>query len=50
MTDRALPIGDAVSRRQVELLLKNAADFGIELSVSTPRTRASCTSSARSSG
>jgi 3-isopropylmalate/(R)-2-methylmalate dehydratase large subunit len=30
-TDRALPIGDAVSRRQVELLLKNAHDFGIEL-------------------
>ncbi|HSE66801.1 MAG TPA: 3-isopropylmalate dehydratase large subunit, partial [Gemmatimonadales bacterium] len=30
-TDRALPIADSVSRRQVELLLKNAADFGIEV-------------------
>jgi len=30
-TDRALPITDSVSRRQVELLLRNATDFGIEL-------------------
>jgi 3-isopropylmalate/(R)-2-methylmalate dehydratase large subunit len=30
-TNRALPIADSVSRCQVELLLKNATDFGIEL-------------------
>lgn len=30
-TDRTLPIADPVSRRQVELLLQNARDYGIEL-------------------
>jgi 3-isopropylmalate/(R)-2-methylmalate dehydratase large subunit len=29
--DRSLPIADPVSRRQVELLLSNARDYGIEL-------------------
>jgi 3-isopropylmalate/(R)-2-methylmalate dehydratase large subunit len=29
--DRTLPIADAISRRQVELLLQNARDYGIEL-------------------
>ncbi len=29
--DRSLPIADAISRRQVELLLQNARDYGIEL-------------------
>ena len=29
--DRSLPIADAVARRQVELLLQNARDYGIEL-------------------
>ena len=29
--DRSLPIADLVSRRQVELLLENARDYGIEL-------------------
>jgi 3-isopropylmalate/(R)-2-methylmalate dehydratase large subunit len=30
-TDRKLPIADPVSRRQVDLLLSNARDYGIEL-------------------
>jgi 3-isopropylmalate/(R)-2-methylmalate dehydratase large subunit len=30
-TDRSLPIADPISRRQVDLLLQNARDYGIEL-------------------
>ncbi len=30
-TDRTLPIADPISRRQVDLLLQNARDYGIEL-------------------
>lgn len=36
--DRALPIADPISRRQVDLLLRNARDFGVELfDLASPR-------------
>ena len=44
------PIADPVSRTQVDTLRKNAAEFGVRLHPSATSSRASCTSSARSSG
>ena len=48
--DILAPIADPVSRAQVETLRRNAAEFGIRLAPWATATRASCTSSARSSG
>ena len=49
--DIELPIADPVSRAQVDALRRNCAEFGVPLqSARRPPTRASCTSSVRSSG
>lgn len=49
-TDIDKPIADPVSRTQVETLRRNCAEFGIRLHPMGIVSRASCTSSAPSSG